>query len=414
MLEKIFISPWIIAEHREGPLGRYSDAYAQWLIDTGYSAMGRRPRMGVVSDLNRWLKTRGLQLKDLTPRRVARFSRYRASKVKNFHKDSHVVLGQLLNMLRADGAIPRAPERRVRRDRRIDRCLAGFVRYLKEEKGFSQAAALRYGMTIRDFHEWRFCGRRIVLRAIRAEDIGRFIICCRRRYSEKNVQFIASIMRAYFRFLFAEGTLKRDLSGAITSIPCQRAKHLPVFLEPDEVGRFLKCVHRPTMIGRRNYAMVLLMLRLGLRASEVINLTLDDVNWEQGTLTISGKGHKRAVLPLPQDVGSALACYVKQARPRHVPSRNLFLRNRAPHGRLNSLGAIGSVVRRTLIAAGLRPAQMGAHLLRYTAATQSLRRGATLSEVRDLLRHHSIDTTALYAKVDLRRLRQLATRWPAA
>ena len=413
MLEKIFASSGIIAEHRCGPMGRYSDIFAQWLMAVGYSRRDLRRRFGVVSDLNRWLKDHRLRLLDLTPQRVEVFFRHRTRKVKSFYgSGNHATVEQLLTVLRAHGAIPAAARKARQPYAAIDKVLGRFVQYLEEEKGFSETAKKRYFLCARQFLVWRFGRRSIVLETLSAADITGFIAYYRNRYSVKNVQVTASVLRAYLRFLFSMGTLPSDLSGAITSIPCWRGRRLPVFLESHEVAKLLHRANRPTKVGKRNYAMLLLMLRLGLRASEVLNITLDDIQWERGTLWIDGKGHKRAVLPLPHDVGSAMARYLRYARP-DCSSRKLFLRSRAPYDQLHSPSSIGTVVKRALIAAKLYPAHMGSHLLRYTAATQSLRRGASLPEVRDLLRHRSIDTTAVYAKIDLARLSELVQHWPA-
>ena len=219
--------------------------------------------------------------------------------------------------------------------------------------------------------------------------------------------------RSFLQFLVMTGEIHCELAQCIPSLPGWRATHLPEFLTSDEVKRLLKTCDRRTLVGSRNYAILLLLVRLGLRASEVLNLTLDDLDWQRGELSVWCKGGKRSVFPLPHDVGEALVSYLRRARPR-FSTRQVFIRVRAPYRGLRNPSNISSIVRRALFAAGINPKHKGAHLLRYTAATEALRAGATLYEVGDLLGHCSVDTTALYIKVDLARLSELAQPWPTA
>jgi len=207
------------------------------------------------------------------------------------------------------------------------------------------------------------------------------------------------------------GKIRVELANCIPSMPNLRASYLPVFLVKSEVKQLLKTCDRRTKIGSRNYAILLLLVRLGLRASEVMNLSLDDINWDQGELDICGKGRKHRVLPLSDDVGHALASYLRYARPKSI-DRQVFIRSRAPYRGLHNATNISSIVRRTLSVAGLNPKQTGAHLLRYTVAMETLNKGATLFEIGQLLGHCSIDTTALYTKIDVSGLRELAEPWP--
>jgi len=177
------------------------------------------------------------------------------------------------------------------------------------------------------------------------------------------------------------------------------------------VQRVLDCCDRRTSLGRRNYAILLLLARLGLRAGEVIRLTLNDLDWENSRITVCGKGGRSAQLPLPADVGRALARYLRQDRPQ-CNSRSVFIRDYAPIGGLTKAGSIAKIVFCALRKAGVASARKGAHLLRHSLATDMLRRGASLDEIGEILRHKSPDTTAIYAKVDVGALRSLALAWP--
>jgi integrase len=186
---------------------------------------------------------------------------------------------------------------------------------------------------------------------------------------------------------------------------------LPRALSSEEVQHLLAHCERHTAVGRRNWAILLLLARLGLRAGEVVGLAFEDLDWEAGELRIRAHGGNSDRLPIPQDAGAALADYLRHARPA-CSSRRVFVRMRAPHRGFASSVAICCIVRRALERAGLNPAHKGAHLLRHSVATQMLRQGASLAEIGELLRHRSPQTTMIYAKVDLDLLRPLALPWP--
>jgi site-specific recombinase XerD len=213
-------------------------------------------------------------------------------------------------------------------------------------------------------------------------------------------------LRSFLRFLHVRGHCD-DLAGAVPAVAGYRDSGLPKGLPEEDVGRLLEACDQGTAIGLRSLAVLLLLSRLGLRAGEVAALELDDLRWTCGEVTVRGKG-RCGVLPLPQDVGEALADYVRKGRPRST-SRRVILRARAPFRGLTSSG-VGSIVRSVCEKARLAP--VGSHCLRHTAATQMLRKGASLSEVAHVLRHRSTLSTAIYAKVDRLALRDLARPWP--
>ena len=186
---------------------------------------------------------------------------------------------------------------------------------------------------------------------------------------------------------------------------------LPTYLSAAQVQKVLDGCDRATAMGRRDYAILLLLARLGLRAAEVVHMMLEDIDWDAGELVIRGKSRREDRLPLPEDVGKALAEYLRDGRPR-CSSRRVFIRLSAPHQGFSSSVAICDVVRRALSRAGLNPAFKGAHLLRHSLATRMLRGGASMAEIGQILRHRLASTTEIYAKVDLTALRALAEPWP--
>lgn len=411
MLEQIFKSQATIQKLREGILGKYIDAFATYFVEQGYSQKTLRYRFGLVSKLNIWLQVHKLKLNNFNEQQISQFIQYRKKTTANFiRKGDGKTLQLLVEFLRNKGVIPEqkilAPE-----NESVEKLIREFTLYLLEEKGLLASTAKRNGDVIRQFLLKLFGQQRFNSQELTRSSLITYISDCREHYSSKNTQLIASILRSFLYFLLITGEIKTELAQCIPSIHGYRATHLPVFLTADQIKKLLSACDQSTPSGCRNYAILLLLIRLGVRASEVLKLSLDDINWSQGTIKITGKRKKRRVLPIPHDVGKAIATYLKKARP-HCSSRQVFIRSRAPFQGLHNSSNISSIVRRALITAGLSPQQQGAHLLRYTAATEALRCGATLFEIGDLLGHCSVDTTALYTKVDIVRLKEIAMPWP--
>jgi site-specific recombinase XerD len=413
MLEQVFTDHSTIQQHRNGPLGNYSDRLASHLISVGYCPADLTRRFGVISDLNRWLKKCSLALSDLSPDQVDAFCRYRRRKVRRFYRSGdHATLQMLLTILRKDGLIP--PKLIASKwGAEIEQAVAPFRQYLAHEKGFSESALTKYVTSVSQLLRECFADQPLSLPMLTVADLSRFIRGRAQVWSPRSMQTAASAWRAFLRFAFANGHTPRDLSGSIPASPSWRGQRLPDFLAQRDVLKLLASCDKRTKKGLRDYAILLLMVRLGLRASEVLRLSLDDLNWREATLLIRGKGPRQAELPLPDDVGQALVAYLTSARPP-AQRREVFLRSRAPFLALNHASSISTIVGRALAAAHLNPRRKGAHLLRYTAASESLRQGASLPEVGELLRHRSLDTTAIYAKVDLSRLTEIARPWPIA
>jgi len=207
------------------------------------------------------------------------------------------------------------------------------------------------------------------------------------------------------------GDIGLDLAAAVPAVAHWSMSSIPRAIPAESVRQLLASINRQTARGRRDYAILLLLARLGLRASEVAFLELDDLDWEAGQVTVRGKRGARAALPLPADVGAAIAAYLRHGRPRS-PSRRVFVRALAPTDGFAGPSAIACVVRDALERAGVNAPTKGAHQFRHALATQMLRRGASLSEIGEILRHRSPETTTIYAKVDLDALRTLALAWP--
>jgi site-specific recombinase XerD len=232
-----------------------------------------------------------------------------------------------------------------------------------------------------------------------------------RQLSPVRAKLMATALRSFFRYLRHRGAIATDLAGCVPTVPNWSLSTLPRFLPAATVERILERCDRKTSVGRRNHAILLLLARLGVRAGEVVGLSLDDIDWSTAQITIRGKGGKSAQLPLAADLGAALAAYLRHDRPRSA-TRSVFLRHRAPLVGFGNSSTISSLVRRALKHAGVESAHTGAHVLRHSLATSLLRQGGSLDEIGELLRHQSPNTTAIYAKVDVTALHTLALPWP--
>jgi site-specific recombinase XerD len=315
----------------------------------------------------------------------------------------------ILDELRSLGVVP--PEPRPIRSR-IEALVEAFREYLARERQAAHLTQLSYLPYVRLFLSERLGAADPDPARLTPKDVIDFVRRHAWDYSPGRAKHLLTSLRMFLRFLRFRGKITVDLISCLPAVPNWKQTGLPKVLKPDEVERVLESCNRSRPPGRRNYAILVLLARLGLRAGELVRLTLDDLHWETGEITVGGKGKRWDRLPLPSDAGRALVEYLKQERPGST-SRRVFLRAKAPLVPFTTSGAISGVVRRAIGRAGVKVERTtGAYLFRHTLATRMLARGASLSEIGEILRHRSPDTTAIYAKVDLGRLRTLALPWP--
>jgi integrase/recombinase XerD len=304
--------------------------------------------------------------------------------------------------LRKIGASPRPPQPRANwRSRLLDR----YADYLVSERGIATDTIAIRVRVARALLSRRDRARSV--RRVRVADLRRFFRHHIRGLSSPSAAIVATALRSFLRYLHVVGEVDSSLVYAVPPIAGWRLARLPRGVSEQTVKRLLRSCNRRTMAGLRDYAILMLLVRLGLRRCEVARLMLEDVDWRDGNLVVRGKGRSIARLPLPADVGAALAAYAK--RRGSSPSRALFLRARAPAGPLGA-PAVGAIVQNAARRAGAEG--VSAHRLRHTVATQMLRNGGTLAEIAEVLRHKNTVTTAIYAKVDRAALRELAQPWP--
>ena len=292
-------------------------------------------------------------------------------------------------------------------DPALEAVVQAFGAYQRDQRGLAERTVYNSAFVVRQFLAWRAKGRTGALSALRPEEPGDFIIHEARRLKPRGMVVITSTVRTFVRFLFLAGFTDRDLSGSVPSVRTSRFGALPAAVDRKVLGALLKSCDRNTAMGRRDYAILLLMSRLGLRASEIARMRLGDLDWRAGELAVRGKGARHERLPLPHDVGEAIASYLRHSRPPSA-AREVFIQLRgAPVGM--SRNAVVFVTRRASKRVGI-PIVAG-HRLRHTTATDLLRKGGSLREVGQVLRQDHATSVAIYAKVDHGALSAVVRPW---
>lgn len=389
-----------------GPLAAYGDGFREELAVRGYAESSAAAQLRLMAHLSRWLDAQGLDAGGLTPQRVEQFREARRRERSNLLGCR--ALGPLVEYLRTQGAVAEVvePARTW-----ADRLLVNYRVHLVSERGLAASTVDRYLRVARRFLLSSVAdeGEKVDLQGLTAADLNRFLTHECQGRPAGSVRNVASSLRALLRFLHVEGLTDSRLDQAVLAGPVRRDSSLPRAVETAVVERLLAGCDRRRAMGRRDYAVLVLLSRMGLRAGEVAGLELDDIDWRRGELAVRGKGRRDERLPLPTDVGEALAGYLARGRPR-TGCRRVFVRVRAPFKGLG-VSSISTIVYRACDRAGLP--RVGAHRLRHTTATELLRQGASLSEVGQVLGHHgSAQTTAIYARVDHQALGALVVAWP--
>src|SRR5579864_3178875 len=375
------------------------------LLEQGYADQTLRLKAKLVTDLGQWLKRNGVAVADLNEPRVEAFLK----RQRRERRGDLRTLQQFLDQLRRQNVVP---ARNLPRDRSpLAHILNQYETHLRTERGLVAHTIEQYQSFVRKFLGERFRGQPLLLKAVKASDISDFMLRHTPSMNVKRAQVMTTAFRSFFRFLFQKGELRADLAASLPTVANWRLSTVPKYLTPQQVERVLKACDRRTAVGRRDYAILLLLSRLGLRAGEVVALQLEDINWRAGEILVRGKGLLHDRMALPADVGEALACYLRRDRP-HCQTRRLFVCTKAPRRGFAHPSTLSTIVHRALARADLHPPLQGAHLLRHSLATSMLRSGATMGEIAEILRHRTLQTTEIYAKVDFQGLRSLAHPWP--
>ncbi len=385
-----------------GPLASYATGFRAELKSQGYRRNAVGDQLHVFAHVSRWLEERNLGAEDLTRERSLEFlaARRRAGYVLWLSEKG---VAPLLAYLRKIGAapvpVPPAPATPG------ERLLAEFRSYLLDERGLAPGTVVSDVHMARLFLEHQSDHDQLLASLMPAQIVA-FV---KEQCEQRSAAYVTAGLRAFLRFCHVTGRTARPLAGAVPKVASWRLAGLPKAVDTETVRTLLRSCDRRTTYGRRDFAVLMLLSRLGLRSGEVTRLCLEDIDWRAGELVVSGKGSKFERLPLPADVGEAVAGWLRRGRP-DCAARQVITRVRAPHGAL-SAGGVYAIVHAACVRAGVP--HVHPHRLRHTVATEMLRSGASLTEIGQVLRHQSVLTTAIYAKVDRDGLRQLASPWPA-
>lgn len=410
MLSHFFESPRRIHEIRSSPSGELIEGYADYLFQSGYAKISARRYIRSAEHVVRWASRSGLSVSELDDMALKRFGdhlkRCRCGRYCRFNR-VEISSGARLFLRHSQGLDTTV----IRPSSPTDSppvLLQSFCQWMREHRGTSEPTLYNYGLPIRELI--RRLGEDPA--KLDAQGLRKFVLNQSRHTGWGAAKRCTTALRMFLRFLIAEGRCRAGLLGAIPALAHWRLSSLPRYLPPEAVERVIDSCDVSSLVGKRDRAILLLLARLGLRAGDIVQMRLQDIDWKGAWVDVSGKSRRQTRLPLTQEVGDAIVSYVQKGRPRsHTDT--LFLRSRAPFRGFRAHPAVSVIVARALRRAEIkRPGRGAAHLLRHSVASSMLRQGASLQELSALLRHRSIETTQIYAKIDVTALQQIAQPWP--
>ena len=409
MLSDLFHAHARIRAIRNGPAGALIEGFAEQLLQRGYTQLSARRHVRSAEHIVRWALLRRLSADDLGERDLQAFaahlSRCRCGRYCCANP-TEIIAGARLFLRHLQG-VDQPPVREPQPAPAEPDLLKSFCAWMRERRGTSNLTLYNYSIPIRELL------RRIAEdpSALDAHRLRQFVLK-QSQGGRWTAQRCRTALRMFLRFLVAEGHCRAGLLGAIPVVPHWRLAALPRYLSAEDVERIVACCDPGSPLGKRDRAILLLLARLGLRAGDIVQMRLGDIDWRGAWIHVSGKSRRQTRLPLTQEVGQAIVAYLQAGRPA-APIDALFLCARAPLRALGSHCAVSVIVARACRRAGIkRPCRGAAHLLRHSVASSMLRQGASLQEISALLRHRSIETTQIYAKVDVTALQQIAQPWP--
>ncbi len=388
-MEQFFKDKRTLARLNQGLLADYLHIFAKQLEAEGYGSEPACKMIKLLDDFGAWLSRRHISAEQITAQHAEEFSRCRARKRRPKFSDSPALkrLLRILEEQRADAYEP-IPSRQSSADLLCDE----FTTYLQNVRGLSDRSVSTYRYIAHKFLTLNHGGAGVALSYLRAPDVTRFVIQQAKVLGPKRAALTVCALRSFLQFARFRNYIISDLRTAIPKVPGRSLTVVQKALPMDQIIKVLSSCDRSNPRGRRDYAIILLLARLGLRASEVVSLELDDIDWQEASITVRGKGRSVSKLPIPTDVGEALVDYLRSGRPR-TSSRALFFSVKAPVTALNFPTAIGHIVERALSRARIDCPRKGAHLFRHALATEMLRQGASLPEIGEILRHRSPQST---------------------
>ena len=409
MLTDYFKSPSRIQELRNGPDGRLLESFAQELLQAGYANIPARNHLRAAEHLVHWMRLEGATITTLDERMVEEFAHHLdrcqcpCSRMRRLRQQSGVRF--FIDHLRRAGILTAPINEQSIKDPVL---LISFHRWMQQQRGTCDATLYNYGLDLRDL--LKSLGEDPA--KFDAKSLRKFVLERSKQCGWGTAKRCTTAVRMFLRFLIADGRCAVGLDTSIPTVAHWRLSSLPRYLQPDEVERVITSCDPARPIGRRDRAILLLLARLGLRAGDIVQLRLGDIDWKEATIQVSGKGRRQTLLPLTQEIGDAILTYIQDGRPR-TAAETLFIRSYAPFRALADHSAISMIVAQAMRRAGVTcPSRGAAHVLRHSVASSMLQQGSSLQEIAGVLRHRSITTTEIYAKVDVVNLRQIAQPWP--
>ncbi len=399
----------VLSRPLEGPLSAQIVSFANLLSEQGYGLCSLKRQVRIAACFSRWLKQKRVAVRSICADHQVQYLRYRARYVRPCRGD-YAALSHLIGFLFHEEVIS-IEEISAGRLNPVERCAKAYEQYLREERALDRATIINYVPFIRDFLKNCFGDDPVALSRLCAGDVVGFVRRQVQRLHLKRAKLMTTALRSFLRYARYCGDITLDLAAAVPVVANWSMTSIPRAIAADQVRQLLLSIDRRTVVGRRDYAILLLLARLGLRSGEVAFLELDDIDWSAGQLSVRGKGGRHNDLPLPTEVGKALVAYLRRGRP-HSSSRRVFLRAKAPIRGFRGSSGVGSIVQHSLERAGINSPTRGTHQFRHGLATEMLRQGASLGEIGELLGHRHAQTTKIYTKVDLKALRMLALPWP--
>lgn len=387
------------------------EGFAAELISAGYAKLPVRDYVRSAAHLGRWMDLRNLGIEELCEKIIAEFAEHECECPFTLRRGRRPAQRYIKRVRRFVMYLARqevVPPLAQPKPRVAPALLEGFSTWMTQHRGLKPRTVERYVRLIEEMlpalgHNTTAYNashvRRVLLRKVSQLSLG---------YAKTYI----TALRAFLRFLAAQGRCQSYLDRAVPTLPEWKLSALPRYLEGDDIDRMLASCDLSKPLGVRDRAILLLMVRLGLRAGDITAMRLHDLDWEAGTVRVLGKGRKEVSLPLAQDVGEALIEYLVKVR-HSADTDYVFLSMNAPVRPISNSSTVSSIVQAALRRARIVNApSKGAHLLRHSAATAMLRSGASLDVIATVLRHQSTDTTAYYAKVDIKMLSEIAQPWP--
>ncbi len=399
---------WHFKQKPTGPLVPYMEVFSNHLINQQYRPKCILPKIRVIAKFSQWLHLHNISVNDITHKHIQLF--FQGKNYKDALKTGCVsALKQLYDFLQEIEVCQTIKQ--PMSQTHIQQVIDSFGQYLLDDKGLSHRTFVQYAPTIKIFLTRCFGKKAVNLSALTGQDVVSFVQHQATHLAIARMKVTTNALRSFLRYAVYHDSINASIIDSVPTVASWSMTDIPKAISQEQIQAILNSCDRNTLIGKRDYAIFMLLIHLGLRSGEIISLTLDSIDWDLGSILIAGKGGHITELPLPEEVGTAIVDYLQNGRPQ-CPDRTLFLRALAPIRRLGAQQTIATIVYAAVNRAGITTPTHGAHQFRHALASNMLRKGASLTEIGSILRHQHSKTTNIYAKVDLIALKSLSMPWP--